>query len=620
MVTIPNSLSKLYQRLKHQRLLPGITIIGLIILARTLGLFQGIELRTFDTFLRWRPEEQTDPRILIVGIDDDDIQQMGTYPMPDGDMAKLIEALSEQEPRAIGIDIYRDLPHEPGHQALVEVLTRQSNIIGVEKVIAAAVPPPATLPPEKVGFVDFPLDPDGFVRRAYLGSLSSLAAPDPDRFRFSFSLKLAETYLAAENLSMENGLRNPDNFRFGETELFSLTAQTGSYVDVEDAGLQILINPRSGKIPFDVVSMTDVITGAVDAELIRGRIVIIGITALSVKDLINSAAVNSSNPGLVYGAEMHAHVTSQILSAVLDDRPMLRVWNNGWEYFWIIAWGLAGIALGRRIHRPASYVLVIGLTGLGLTGVSFALLWIGGWWVPVVPALVALTINGLILPSIYLYDRTLRDRIDERQQIIERTYDDIHSGPLQTLALLLKQRDTLSPTVGQKLEDLDNEIRSIYTRLLQKSLPEEHQFQMVTERVIDLRSPIKEVLYQVYDETLKRDFHGFDSIKIHVPDFQPLSIEGLSSNDKRSLCRFLEEALCNIGKHAITPKRLEVSCRIENHHNVIRIKDNGQNQAVDTKRQGRGTQQANALARRLRGTYNRHTSKIGTVCELRWPI
>ena len=347
-------------------------------------------------------------------------------------------------------------------------------------------------------------------------------------------------------------------------------------MDFDDAGLQILINPRSGKIPFDMVSMADVMTGAVDAELIRDRIVIIGITSISVKDLVNSAAINSRNPGLVYGVEMHAHITSQILSTVLDNRPMLRVWGNGWEYLWIIAWGITGIVLGRKFHRPASYVLVIGLTGLGLTGASFALLWLGGWWIPVIPALVALTMNGLILPSIFLYDKTLRDRIQDRQQIIERTYDDIHSGPLQTLAILLQQRETLEPAVGQKLEDLDNEIRTIYVRLLRESLSEEYQFPMVTGAMIDLRSPIKEILYQVYNETLKRDFQGFDSIRIYTPDFQPLSIEGLSFNDKRSLCRFLEEALCNVGKHTNNPKRIEVLCCVDNYYNVIRIKDNGQ--------------------------------------------
>ena len=620
MVTLPNSFSKLRQRLSRQRLLP-VTVIGLVILARALGLFQTLELRTLDTFLRWRPTELTDERILIVGINQADIQQMGTYPMPDGNMAELLETLLEYKPRVIGIDIYRDLAHEPGHQALNNLLASQPSIIGVEKVIGSSVPPPAALPPEQVGFVDFPLDSDGFVRRTYLGSLPSLTTPDPDRFRFSFSLKLVETYLAAENISLENGIRNPDNFRFGDTELFSLLPYSGGYVDLDDAGLQVLINPRSGKMPFDVVSMADVMTGTVDADLIRDRIVIIGITSLSVKDLVNSAATNSSNPGLVYGVQMHTHVTSQLLSTVLDRRPMLHIWDDGWEYLWIVLWGGIGIALGRMVRRPAGYSLAIGLAGLGLTGLSFALLWLVGWWIPVVPTLVTLTVNGLILPSVYLYDHTLRSRIQERQQIIERTYDAIHNGPLQTLATLLQQKDDMKPSVSSKLENLDNEIRTIYVRLLQESLPVEHQLQLGSQRVIDLRNPIKEVLYEVYSETLERDFPGFDSLKLHLPDFQPLAIEGLSSDDKRSICRFLEEALCNVGKHATNPKRLRVSCTVEDNHNVIRIEDNGQTQTATAKdREGRGTQQANTLAKRLRGEFRRVTEEKGTVCELRWPV
>ena len=621
MVTLLNSLSNLRQRLTSQRLLPGITVIGLVLLARALGLFQTLELRTLDTFLRWRPAESTDKRVLIVGIDEADIQQMGTYPMPDGDMAKLLETLLDYEPRVIGIDIYRDLPHEPGHRALKNLLASQPNIIGVEKVIAGTVPPPNALPHEQVGFVDFPLDYDGFVRRAYLGSLPSLAAPDPDRFRFSFGLKLAETYLAADNISLENGLRNPDNFRFDDTELFSLLPRSGSYVDMEAAGLQVLINPRSGKTPFDVVSMADVMTGDVDAELIGDRVVIIGITSLSVKDLVNSTAVNSSNPGLVYGVQMHTHVTSQLLSTVLDGRPMLRVWGDGWEYLWIILWGSAGIILGRMIMRPESYSLAVGLASLGLAGLCFALLWIGGWWIPLVPSLVALAVNGLILPSVYLYDHMLRSRIDERQKIIERTYDAIHNGPLQTLAILLQQKDGLESAVSNKLETLDSEIRTIYVRLLQESLPTEHQLQLGSQRVIDLRNPIKEILYEVYNETLGRDFPGFDSIKVHITDFRPLSTEGLSSEDKRSLCRFLEEALCNVGKHATNPKRLQISCIVEDEHNMIRIQDNGQNQiATAQDSEGRGSQHALTLARRLRGKFRRNISAKGTVCELRWPI
>ncbi|NEZ58457.1 CHASE2 domain-containing protein [Adonisia turfae] len=622
MVPLPNSLSKLRQRIGRQRLLPGITVIGLVMLARALGLFQTMELRTLDTFLRWRPAEPKDERMLIVGIDEDDIQQVGTYPIPDEDMAKLLEALLKHNPRVVGIDLYRDLAVEPGHQKLANILATQPNIIGVEKIIGdPAVSPPADLPPEQVGFGDLPLDPDGFVRRAYLGSWPAATTPDPDRLRFSLSLRLAETYLAAEGLELENGIRDDNNMRFGDTEFFNLSPRAGGYARFDNAGWQFLINPRSGRAPFDIVSMVDVIEGRVNSDLIQDRIVIIGITTLSVKDLVNSAAIKSNNPGLINGVEMHTHITSQLVSTVLDNRPMVRIWADGWEYLLIILLGSFGLWLGYIVRHPARYILFIGITVLGIASVGLVVLWLGSWWVPVVPTLImTLAISGLGLPSFYLYDQMLRSRIDERQQIIERTYDAIHNGPLQTLATLLQQKDDLTPAISNKLETLNQEIRAIYVGLLQESLPEEHQLQLGTKRIIDLRDPIKEVLHNVYTTTLERDFPGFASLKIHINDFQPLAIKGLSSDNKRALCRFLEEALCNVGKHAISPKRLTVLCITEDNDNVIRIEDNGQNDTFAQDSRGRGTQQAERLAKRLRGTFRREVGKTGTLCELRWPI
>ncbi|MBE7384843.1 MAG: CHASE2 domain-containing protein [Leptolyngbya sp. SIO1E4] len=601
------------------------TVIGLVILARVLGLFQGLEWKTLDSFLRLRPAESQDERLLIVGIDEADIQRTGTYPIPDEKLAALLQTLSQSDPQAIGIDIFRDLPVEPGHETLVATLAGLPNVFGIEKIMGAPVGPPPSLPPERIGFIDFPLDQDGFVRRAYLGTLPPVDHPDPDRFRFSLALKLAEGYLAEAGLPLENGVQNPANMRFGDTELFQFQPSSGGYVGTQSAGVQVLINPRSGKSPFEIVSMTDVLEGRVDTDSIRDRIVLIGITSLSAKDLVNSAAVNTDNPGLFYGVEMQAHIISQVLSAALNQRPMLGVWGDTWEHLWIAFWGTVGILLVRYISRPAGYMLWVGLGGLTLAGASLALLWLGGWWIPVVPTLLVFAVNGGVLPGFYLYDQTLRSRIDERQRVIERTYDAIHNGPLQTLALLLKQKDTLEPSVSAQLTSLNRELREVYTRLQQESLPQEEQLQLGGQRVIDLRHPLHEVLYEVYTETLRRDFPGFGSLKFQVVTFEPLQVEGLSADERRSLCRFLEEALCNVGKHAIEAKRLTVQCLATDTENLICVKDNGTPHPSDSAqanpaRGGRGTQQAEALALRLHGTFQRACGEAGTACELRWPL
>jgi CHASE2 domain-containing sensor protein len=605
----------------QKTLLPGLTVIGLVLLARLIGLFQGLELRTLDGFLRLRPAEPQDERILIVGINEPDIQQVGKYPIPDQVLAELLKSLSKNNPRAIGLDIVRDLPVEPGHQVFRETLKTLPNIIGIER-ISSDLFSPHTLPPEQIGFVDFPLDPDGFLRHSYLGAQPEADHPNGDEFRFSFAFLLAEIYLEKEGIFVEPGRQDPDNMRFGETELFSLQPNSGGYVRMKLGGVQTLINVRSGSAPFEIVSMSDVLSGRVTKDLIEDRVVLVGITAPSVKDFISSGAVNITNPGLVRGVEMHAHIVSQLLSNVLDNRPAIRVWPDGWEYVWIAIIGALGMLLPRLMLRPIWYVLLVSLTGCGLIGMGLLMLWLSGWWIPVIPSLVVFALNSGILPVFYLYDQALRSRIDERQRVIEQTYDTIHSGPLQTLALLLQNQETLEPHIGRQLETLNGELRKVYDRLLKESVPLETQLLLGDSCAIDLRNPLHEVLYEVYVETLNRNFPGFRNVKLKVVKFEPLQVTGLSNNDKQAICRFLEEALCNVGKHAVGARRLTVHCLATSAENLIRVEDNSSVDVkiTDASSDRRGTQQAKILAQRLQGSFQRTSLQSGTCCELRWPL
>jgi CHASE2 domain-containing sensor protein len=114
--------------------LPGIAAIGLVILVRLTGALQLIEWVTLDSFLRLRPSEPIDERVVIVGIDEEDIRRIGDYPIPDREIAKLLRTLQKYQPRVIGLDIVRDIPVEPGHTELVAAFKDIKNLIAVEKV------------------------------------------------------------------------------------------------------------------------------------------------------------------------------------------------------------------------------------------------------------------------------------------------------------------------------------------------------------------------------------------------------------------------------------------------------------------------------------------------------
>ncbi|MBV9386190.1 MAG: CHASE2 domain-containing protein [Chroococcidiopsidaceae cyanobacterium CP_BM_ER_R8_30] len=597
--------------------LPGMIVIGLVILVRLTGLLQYLEWSALDSFLRLRPSEPVDERIVIVGINEADIHKVGTYPLPDREIAMLLEKLQAYRPRVIGLDIVRDQPVPPGYAQLAATFKASKNLIGIEKVLPEQIAPPLELPPQQVGFSDAILDADGHLRRSLLGTQTAKG------YKFSLTLQLAKAYLATEGISLENGIHDQETMRFGSTELPRFKPNYGGYVQADAGGVQVLLNFRSGRQRFRTLSLEDIKTGNFNPKWLRDRIVIIGITTPSIKDIIITSAIAGGNPepGLIYGVEIQAHAVSQIISAVLDRRPLLMTWSAGWEFFWLCGWGFLGIGLGRLTQSPLRNLLGVGIASLGLIGLCYLLL-VLGWWLPVVPAMLVLVINGIGLTAFYQYDRAMRSRIRDRQFIIERTFDTIHNGPLQTLAKVLKQirdQDLPSNQLLKELEYLNYELRAVYESLQRETLTQGENLCLGCGLELDLQNPLHEVLYQVYSYTLERDFPCFKTLKVKVPKFDLFECRHLSTEQKRGLCRFLEEALCNVGKHAKGVTRLSITYTQESGWYILRITDNGQ--GICSFNEGRGTQQSRNLARQLRGKFRRlPLSPQGTLCELTWPV
>lgn len=53
--------------------MPGLSVVVFLMLARSIGLLQSQEWLVFDQLLRVRPNEAIDQRVVIVGIDEEDI-------------------------------------------------------------------------------------------------------------------------------------------------------------------------------------------------------------------------------------------------------------------------------------------------------------------------------------------------------------------------------------------------------------------------------------------------------------------------------------------------------------------------------------------------------------------
>jgi CHASE2 domain-containing sensor protein len=597
---------------------PGILVIAIVLAARLTGWLQLLEWSMLDTLLRLRPGEGIDERIAIVGIDEEDIRRVGTYPIPDREIATLIKILQTHKPRAIGLDLVRDLPVEPGHVDLVKVFKESNNLIAIEKVLPPQISSPPDVPSERVGFSDATPDLDGKYRRNLLGT------PTATGYKFSLSLRLAEAYLAREGISLENGIRDPQAMLFSSTEIPRFFANSGGYVGTDAGGVQVLLNYRSGKDRFRFLSLNDIKTGKFNPEWIRERVVLIGITAPSAPDLINTSTLAGLQlHGQAYGVEFQAHATSQILNAVLEGRPLLKTWSDGWEYLWIVGWGLIAISLGRLTQSVLKNLLATGLISLCLIGAGYLSL-LFGWWLSIAPALLILAINsvGLSAFAFYQRDRALRLQIEVRQSAIEEAFTSIHNGPLQDLAYIsrtVQEKNLPQEELFSQLQKLNNDLREIFDILKQKALSKEESIHLGSGLTLDLNRPIHELFYEVCRSTLERNLPYFPTLKVKILDFQPIKSGKITLEQKRELCRFLEEALCNVGKHAKGVTRLSATGSEKDGYYILKIQDNGA--GISSLTEGEGTKQIERLAKQLKGNFKRESLlQKGTLCELIWQI
>jgi adenylate cyclase len=400
--------AKLRQQLWQWRgvLIAAPSVAGLLIGLRSAGLLQALELAALDEFFRRRPKEAVDSRIVIVEINEADVQKAGQWPMSDATLAKLLETLKQQKPRAIGLDLYRDLPVEPGHQELVKVFASTPNLIGIQKVVGtssgSAVNPPLTLKPEQIAANDFVIDADGKLRRSLL-SLKDKSG----KTLSSLGVALALTYLEAEKISLQPGDASKNEYKLGKAVITPFQENDGGYVRADAGGVQILSNFRNLRQGFRSISMTEVLEGRMPADLVRDRIVLIGITGDSIRDyfytpyssgLLDRATTYS-------GVAIHADLVSQILSSALEGRPQIKVWSKPWEALWIFGWSVVGATLiwiqryrGGVIQRSPLTVASILLTGGVLIYGSY-LAFLQGWWIPVVPPVLALGGSAIAIAS-----------------------------------------------------------------------------------------------------------------------------------------------------------------------------------------------------------------------------
>lgn len=379
-------------------LLASVVVTALVMGVRQLGWLQTWELQAFDQLLRLRPDEGADPRLLLVTVTEADVQKQNLKErrsLSDAALAQLLAKLQPYQPQVIGLDIYRDFPVDAQQTDLATYLQDQRLIVvcdvGGEDDYRGVSSPPA-IPENRLSFSDFPVDIDQVIRRQLLGM-----APDPKSLcatDTSFSFRVAQTYLAAKGFE---GKPTPQqNWQIGSVIFHKLKSDSGGYHQLDARGYQVLLNYRAADAVAKQVTLDEILSGALDAKLpnlVNDRIVLIGTTAKSFKDYFPTPYSSDRWSGELPGVAIHAHMVSQILSAVLERRPLLW-WLPQWsETVWIWGWSVVGGALVWRWRSLLYIGLASGATLVILSGLCFILLLQGGW-MPLVPSALACVITS----------------------------------------------------------------------------------------------------------------------------------------------------------------------------------------------------------------------------------
>ncbi|HAX76780.1 MAG TPA: Chase2 sensor protein [Cyanobacteria bacterium UBA11372] len=380
-------------------LLASILVTVSVIGVRHLGGLQTLELSAFDYLMSWRSKEKPDPRLLIVTVTEKDVQNQNSQErrsasISDRSLAKLLDKLQSHQPQVIGLDIYRDFPVEQKYKNLATHFQQNQRFIAVCQVGGTnehlGTKQPPGMPSSRLSFNDTPIDPDKVIRRQLLGM-----AVDPNSFcatDTSFSFRVAETYLAAKGIKFQQSPE--EDLQIGSVTLKKLETDAGGYQNIDARGYQIMLNYRAAQVVAKQVTLSEILSDRMASELpnlVKNRIVLIGTTAPSFKDYFSTPYTAGQASQEMPGVIIQAHMVSQILSAVLDRRPLLW-WLPDWgEIIWVWSWSLVGILTG---YIRSSFRLVIaGIAAiLILGGLCFVLLLKGGW-MPLVPSVLALVIG-----------------------------------------------------------------------------------------------------------------------------------------------------------------------------------------------------------------------------------
>ncbi len=348
----------------------------------------------FDAYQEIAPRPRPSAPAIIVDIDEASLQKYGQWPWPRSLLARLVTRIASMQPAAIGLDLLMPEPDGaspctaagyipdiapdlatklcelPSNDALLATALKDAravlSVAGVDRTSSAKLRSPPVL---AIGG-----DPKPMLR-SFAGALTSVArlheaagghaivSADTERGILRWvplAARVGETVMPSlpmEMLRLASG--NPG---------FTVRSNAGAITGI-GVGDLLVPTQRDGRLwvhfgPMQAdryVSAMALLDGQVPAEMLRERLVLVGVSGLGLVDFPMTALGER-----VPGVEVHA----QVLESIFDGTTLLRPRWSAWvEAATLAALGLALLlGIGRVSSMLAMVLVVVASTALLLAG------------------------------------------------------------------------------------------------------------------------------------------------------------------------------------------------------------------------------------------------------------
>ncbi|QQC67540.1 CHASE2 domain-containing protein [Paraburkholderia ginsengisoli] len=347
--------------------------IVVILLASVGRLSTGVDLLVYDQFLSARARPLL-PEIVVIEIDNASVAELGRWPWPRSVHAQLLEQIAKAKPAAV----------------IFDVLFTEAN--PEDAVLAHAV----ALSPTYLPVLLTPPDASG--RRTVVEPVAPLAHAAAGLGHINLEVDSDGIVRSVAQFQGDAGSRWPqlmvtvaDAFERGALRLHgkawrpspaSVAARQAAH---DDSGEDRFLIPfGSNAENYAKLSFASVLAGNVPADQLRGRIVVIGVTASGLYDRF--ATPVSGELGPLPGVYIHANVLDTLLTG-REIQPA-----GSWLVFAVSLLPLAVLLAGFLVLSPRrSLLLTVGLVLLAAVA-SAGWLYGARFWMSPVPAIVGVVV------------------------------------------------------------------------------------------------------------------------------------------------------------------------------------------------------------------------------------